>query len=88
MVRMMVSTVAHLVSKSDGKATLEVAGRPMFELNPVGVIVWDHLVAGLQPDEIVRQLVARFHIPEERAVNDVTKFMELLKENLLVYDDI
>ncbi len=59
----------------------------MFELNPVAVIIWEHLAAGLPIETIVRHLVSRFHVPEGRAANDVTKLIELLREHLLVFDD-
>lgn len=85
---MMISGLANLVSKSDDKAALEVAGRPVFELNSVAVIIWEHLAAGIQTEEIVSQLVERFHIPEKQAANDVTNFLELLREHLLVLDDV
>jgi len=84
---MKVSGVAHLVSQPGGKATLEVAGRPMFELNPAAALIWENLAVGLPIQEIICQLAGRFNIPEERAASDVTKFVELLTEHLLLVDD-
>ena len=84
---MQVSGVARLVFKSDGKAILEVAGRPMFGLNPVAVIIWEKLAAGISTQEIITQLVARFDIPEKQAACDVTDLIELLRRHLLIYDD-
>src|SRR5712664_3223013 len=84
---MKVSGVALLVSQPGGKATLEVAGRPMFELNPVAALIWESLAVGLPTQEIVGQLAGRFNISEERAASDVTNFIKLLTKHLLLVDD-
>jgi len=84
---MKVSGVALLVSQPGGKATLEVAGRPMFELNPVAVLIWENLAVGLPTQEIISQLAERFNIPEEQAASDVTNFIKLLTQHLLLVDD-
>ncbi len=84
---MKVSGVALLVSQPGGKATLEVAGRPMFELNPVAALIWESLAAGLPTREIIGQLTGRFNIPEERAASDVTNFIKLLTLHFLLVDD-
>ncbi len=84
---MKVSGVAFLVSQPGGKATLEVAGRPMFELNPVAVLIWENLAVGLPTHEIIAQLAGRYNIPEERAASDVTRFIDLLAHHLLLVDD-
>lgn len=84
---MKVSGVALLVSTSDGKARLEVAGRPMFDLNPVATIIWEKLTVGLPTQEIISLLVAKFNISNERATNDVRNFIESLRNHLLVVDD-
>ncbi len=84
---MQVSGVALLVSKSDGGAVLEVAGRPMFELNPIAAMIWGELAVGLPTEEIIAQLVLRFGISEAQAVGDVMTFIEQLKQHLLVYEN-
>ena len=84
---MKVSAVAQLMSQPGGRATLEVAGRPMFELNPVAALIWENLAVGLPTQEIIGQLAGRFNIPEERAASDVTKFINLLAQHLLLVDD-
>lgn len=86
-VGMNVSGVAFLVSQPDGKATLEVAGRPVFELNPVAALIWENLAVGLPTPEIIAQLARRYNIPEERAASDVTNFIKLLTQYLLLIDD-
>ncbi len=84
---MQVSGVARLVPKADGKAILEVAGRPRFELNPAAVIIWEGLAIGVSTQEIIAQIVARFNVPEKQAACDVSNCIELLKQHLLVYDE-
>jgi hypothetical protein len=84
---MQVSKIALLAPQSDGKVVLEVAGRPVFSLNPVAVTIWENLAAGLSVQEITRKVVARFNVPEERAANDVAKFIGLLQQQFLVVDD-
>ena len=81
------SGIALLVLQLDGKAILEVAGRPMFALNPVAATIWENLAAGLTTHEITGQVVARFNVPKERAADDVENFIELLKQHFLVVDD-
>ncbi len=85
---MKVSGVALLVSQPGGQATLEVAGRPMFELNPVAALIWESLAVSLPTQEIIGQLARRFSIPEERAASDVTNFIKLLTQHLLLVDDV
>lgn len=84
---MRVSGAARLVSSSAGKAQLEVAGRPMFELNPVAAFIWQQLASNLPADMIVGQLVALFDVSQEQAKRDVTNFIEILQKHWLVYDD-
>jgi len=59
----------------------------MFELNPVAALIWESLAVGLPTHEIITQLARRFNIPEERAASDVTKFIKLLSQHLLLVDD-
>jgi coenzyme PQQ synthesis protein D (PqqD) len=86
-VTMQISGVVLLVLQPDGKGILEVAGRPIFALNPVAATIWENLAAGLTIHEITGQVVARFNVPEERAADDVENFIELLKKQFLVVDD-
>jgi hypothetical protein len=85
-VNMKVSGVARLVSGSAGKAQLEVAGRPMFELNPIAAFIWQQLASNLSTDMIVGQLVGMFGTSEEQAKRDVANFIEILKKHWLVCD--
>ena len=84
---MRVSGVARFVSGPTGKAQLEVAGRPMFQLNAVAAFIWQQLASNSSPDMIIAQLVASFGASEEQARNDVTNFIEILKKHWLVCDE-
>jgi len=59
----------------------------MFELNPAAAFIWENLAVGFPTQEIIGQLAGRFNIPEERAASDVTNFIELLTQHLLLVDD-
>jgi hypothetical protein len=83
---MRVSGAACFVSGPTGKARLQVAGRPMFELNSVAALIWRELASDSSPEMIVAKLVASFGASEEQAKNDVTNFIEILKKHWLVYD--
>jgi hypothetical protein len=83
---MRVSGAARFVFGPTGKAQLEVAGRPMFELNAVAAFIWQQLAGNSSANTIVAQLVASFGVSEEQARHDVTNFIETLKKHWLVYD--
>jgi len=82
-----VSSVARVAKTSDGKAVMEVAGRPAFELNPVALSIWTKLTAGHSLREISSQIAAEFGAPEGVTARDVQRFVKQLKDHLLVYDD-
>jgi hypothetical protein len=84
--KMQISTIVHTVSTTDGKTRLEIAGRPLFQLNPVGAAIWASLSDGISTKHIIGQIAAQFGVPEERVANDVDNFIKVLKENLLVQD--
>jgi coenzyme PQQ synthesis protein D (PqqD) len=84
---MKVSPVARLVSDLSGKPQLEVAGRLMFELNPVAAFIWRQLASNLSADMIVVQLTELFGASQDQAKRDVAKFIETLKKHWLVCDD-
>jgi hypothetical protein len=84
---MRVSVAARFVSGPTGKAQLEVAGRPMFELNAVAAFIWQQLASNSSADMIVTQLVASFGASQEQARHDVTNFIEILKKQWLVFDE-
>jgi hypothetical protein len=84
---MKVSGVARLISSSTGKAQLEVAGRSMFELNPVAAFIWQQLASHMPAETIVDRLVMLFGASQEQASRDVANFIEVLKKHWLVFDD-
>jgi hypothetical protein len=84
---MKISGAARLVLSSAGTAQLEVAGRPMFELNSIAAVIWQQLANNVPADMIVGHLVALFGASHEQANRDVTNFIEVLQKHWLVYDD-
>jgi len=56
-------------------------------MNRVAVSIWTKLSAGLSIQEITCRIAEEFGVPEERVASDVAKFIEVLKDRLLIYDD-
>jgi len=83
---MQISNVARAVATADGRTVLEVAGRPFFQLNSVSTAIWAKLSEGLSTQEIINRLATQFNVPVERVTNDVSSFVEVLKQNDLVKD--
>ena len=84
---MKISPVARLVSDLSGKPQLEVAGRLMFELNPIAAFIWRQLASDSSTDVIIVQLVELFGASQKQAQRDVANLIEMLKKHWLVYDD-
>ena len=85
---MQICSVARAVTTADGKAMLEVAGQPLFELNAVAAAIWTELSEGASSQEVISQLKRRFEVPGDRIARDVNSFVELLKQNHLVKDNV
>src|SRR2546430_15460421 len=81
---MQICSVARAVTTADGKAMLEVAGQPLFELNAVAAAIWTELSEGASSQEVISQLKRRFEVPGDRIARDVNSFVEPLKQNQLV----
>ncbi len=61
----------------------------MLTLNPIGSIIWQQLNEGCSMEEIAILLAGDFGISRERALADVTEFVEQLEaQNLLYPSDI
>lgn len=85
---MQISSLARAVTTSDGKAVLEVAGKPFFKMNSVAAAIWTELVQGASPQQIIGRLTERFDAPEERVAKDVHNLVGLLKENQLIKESV
>jgi len=85
---MQVSSIARAVSTPEGKALLEIAGRPLFQLNSVSAAIWAKLAEGRSTQQIIRQIAAQFNVSVERVTNDVNGFVETLRQNDLAKDDV
>lgn len=83
---MEISTLVRAVTTPGGKAVLEVAGEPFFEMNSVAAAIWSELTQGASPQQVIGRLTKRFDAPEEQVAKDVHSLVEILKENHLVKD--
>jgi len=83
---MQTSIIARSISAPDGKAMLEVAGRPFFQLNSVAAAIWTKLSEGLSTQQIISQITTQYSVSEERVTRDVNNFIGMLKQNDLVKD--
>lgn len=65
-----------------GKTAKEFNG--MITLNATGGFLWDIFSQGATKDEALKKLTDTYEVSEEKASEDIDKFIELLKENDLV----
>lgn len=65
-----------------GKTTKEFNG--MITLNTTGGFLWDIFSRGATKDEALKKMTDTYDVSEEKASEDIDKFIELLKENDLV----
>lgn len=83
---MITSSIVRTTRTPDGRTMLEMAGRPFFELNGMGAIIWAKLDEGWSPGQIIHHLTTESGVPKERITNDVNNFVERLRKNLLLHD--
>lgn len=50
-----------------------------YSLNKTGIFIVKRLKEGKSPEEIVQDMVNKFEVDEERAREDLSKFLEVLK---------
>lgn len=68
-----------------GSVVLDAARGTYWQLNPTGTVIAEGLFAGRGVDDITRQLVSDFEVPEPVARADVTALLdELLDAGLLL----
>lgn len=67
---------------------LEVAGQPFCQLNPVSARIWTKLTEGCTLTQIVCHLAQQFNVSAERVAGDVHAFIETLKQNDLIKEDV
>jgi hypothetical protein len=64
----------------DGETVLvDSRARRVFVMNPVAGLVWAGVERGAPAGEIVAEVVARFRVTAERAVSDVSQFLDQLE---------
>lgn len=54
-------------------------------LNPTGSMLWPHVQAGASPADLAEILVHHFHLPSDRAQEDVLAFLRTLAAAELVH---
>jgi Coenzyme PQQ synthesis protein D (PqqD) len=76
----------HVVAETlDGEATIvDLDSGTYYALNESGSMVWDRVLAGAQPDEVVEALSDAYGLPPEVANRDVTELVERLNEAKLI----
>lgn len=65
-----------------GKTAKEFNG--MITLNSTGGFLWEVFRNGATKDEALKKLTDTYDVSEERASEDINKFIKMLKENDLV----
>ena len=62
----------------DGKKNKDFAG--MIKLNSTGKYIWEAIDAGKTQEEIAASMVADYGIPQEKAEQDLDKFISVMKK--------
>ena len=68
----------YVMAVPTGTQTSEMHG--MIALNESGEILWNLLEKGSEPDELANALVEHYEIEYSTALDDVKKFLDMLKE--------
>ncbi|HTT88959.1 MAG TPA: PqqD family protein [Acidimicrobiales bacterium] len=63
---------------------LDVPTATYLTLNSSAVTLWKHLEEGATPSELSAELVATYEIGEDKAAQDVQRFLGALKERSLI----
>lgn len=58
----------------------------MITLNESGSFIWDAFQKDRTIDDVAKMLTKEYEVDIERATSDVTKFVEMLKNNNLIDD--
>lgn len=56
----------------------------IMSVNETGAFLWNLLIPGANPEELVSKLVEQFEVTEKAAARDVEKFLIKLREKALV----
>ena len=56
----------------------------VFTLNETGVFIWEHIDGKRNIKEIISAVVEKYNVDETTAKNDVTAFIEKIKEYLII----
>lgn len=75
--------VPHKQVEDDGML-LDLETGNYFEVNSVGLFIWECLGSEISEEQIAKRLSSEFSIPVERALKDTRGFLTLLRRNKLV----
>ena len=70
----------------DEMVLLELSTSTYLTLNGSAKILWERLANGATAEDLAADLVARFQIPDDRALADAESFLSALTERGLVVD--
>ncbi len=59
----------------DGAVLLDIRQGLMFNLNPVGGLIWSLVQQGMDHAALVAEMMSRFGIPREQAEADISGFL-------------
>src|SRR5712691_3892144 len=68
----------------DGAVLMDIQGRSMLTLNPIGSIIWQQLSDGRSQEQIAAHLASEFGITREHAFTDVSEFVQQLEAQHLI----
>jgi hypothetical protein len=72
----------------DGEVVaLDLVSSTYFTTNGSGAVLWHRLVGGATHRDLVRALVERYGIDEDRAAADVDGFLDVLRSNGFLQED-
>ncbi len=83
---MRIASSAKAMTAADGTTVLDVAGRPLVQLNSIAAAMWTKLTEGLSIEEMTGPIALQFNLPEERVARVLCGFVEMLKDHDLVKD--
>ena len=69
---------------ADEAVLLDLESQSYFGLDPVATLIWDAVAQGTAEDEIVARITAEFDVDADTARNDLTAFLEQLRDGKLI----
>lgn len=83
---MRIASSTKATTSFDGSTVLEVAGRPLVQLNSIAAAIWTGLTNGLSIEEMTGPIARQFNLPDERVAQLLYLFVKMLEDHNLVRD--